>query len=204
MSLEQLPINFFDVVVIVVLLVGIAQGRKRGMSEELLNLIQWLVILFGCAAVYEPAGEMIRCFTGMFSRLSCYLLAYVGVGLVAVLVFAGIKRTLGGKLIGSDIFGRSEYYLGMASGLVRSSCILLAVLALLHARYFNPTEVRAMEKSQDEVYGSNFFPTLQSLQATVFDKSLTGSWIKQNLSFLLIKPTEPEKMELHQRDAVIP
>ena len=61
-----------------------------------------------------------------------------------------------------------------------------------------------MEKSQDEVYGSNFFPTLQSLQATVFDKSLTGSWIKRNLSFLLIKPTEPEKMEIHQRDAVIP
>jgi uncharacterized membrane protein required for colicin V production len=204
MSLEQLPINFFDAVVIVVLLVGIAQGRKHGMSEELLNLIQWLVILFGCAAIYEPTGDMIRQITGMFGRLSCYLLAYVGVGLLVVLVFTGIKRTLGGKLIGSDIFGRSEYYLGMASGLVRSSCILLAVLALLHARYFSPTEVRAMEKLQDDVYGSNFFPTLQSLQATVFDKSLTGSWIKQNLSFLLIKPTEPEKWELHQRDVVIP
>src|ERR1035437_4549261 len=204
MSLEQLPINFFDAVVIVVLLVGIAQGRKRGMSEELLSLIQWLAILFGCAAIYEPTGEMIRQLTGIFGRLSCYLLAYVGVGLLVVLVFAGIKRTLGGKLIGSDIFGRSEYYLGMASGLVRSSCILLAGLALLHARYFSPTEVRAMEKLQDDVYGSNFLPTLQSLQATVFDKSLTGSWIKQNLSFLLIKPTEPEKMDLHQRDAVIP
>lgn len=204
MSLEQLPINFFDAVVIVVLLAGIAQGRKHGMSEELLNLIQWLVILFGCAAVYEPAGDMIRRFTGMFGRLSCYLLAYVVVGLLAVLVFAQIKRALGGKLIGSDIFGRSEYYLGMASGLVRFSCILLAVLALLHARSFSPAEVRAMEKSQDDVYGSNFFPTLQSLQATVFDKSLTGSWIKRNLSFLLIKPTEPEKREFHQRDAVIP
>src|ERR1035437_8493684 len=123
MSLEQLPINFFDAVVIVVLLVGIAQGRKRGMSEELLSLIQWLAILFGCAAIYEPTGEMIRQLTGIFGRLSCYLLAYVGVGLLVVLVFAGIKRTLGGKLIGSDIFGRSEYYLGMASGLVRSSSL---------------------------------------------------------------------------------
>jgi len=29
-------------------------------------------------------------------------------------------------------------------------------------------------------------------------------WIKQNLDFLLIKPTEPETRELHQKDAVIP
>jgi hypothetical protein len=81
---------------------------------------------------------------------------------------------------------------------------LLAVLALLNSRYFSPTEVRAMQKFQDDVYGSNFFPTLHSLQSTVFDRSPTGAWIKQNLGFLLIKPTEPEKRELHQHDAVLP
>ena len=47
----------------------------------------------------------------------------------------------------------------MGSGLVRFSCMLLAALALLNARYFSPTEVRAMEKYQDDVYGSDFFPT---------------------------------------------
>ena len=140
----------------------------------------------------------------MFGRLSCYLLAYVGGALLVLLLFAGIKRALGGKLLGSDIFGRAEYYLGMGAGLVRFSCILLAALALLNARYFTPMEVRAMEKFQDDVYGSNFFPTLHSLQTTVFDKSLTGQWIKKNLGFLLIKPTEPEKKELHQKEVVIP
>jgi hypothetical protein len=92
----------------------------------------------------------------------------------------------------------------MASGLVRFSCMLLAALALLNARYFSPLEVRAMEKYQNDVYGSNFFPTLQTLQAAVFDKSLSGPWIKHNLGFLLIKPTEPENRELHQKDVDIP
>jgi hypothetical protein len=140
----------------------------------------------------------------MFGRLTCYLLAYVGGALLIILIFAGIKRSLGGKLLGSDIFGRSEYYLGMASGLVRGTCILLAGLALLNARYFSPMEVRANQKFQDDVYGSNFFPTLQSVQSTVFDKSLAGPWIKQNLGFLLIKPTEPDNSELHQKDAAFP
>jgi uncharacterized membrane protein required for colicin V production len=203
MSLDQLPINLFDLVVIVVLIAGIARGRKHGMSEELLGLLKWLAILFGCAAIYEPAGQFVGAFTTMLGRLSCYLLAYVGVGLVVLLLFAGIKRAVGGKLVGSDIFGRSEYYLGMVSGLVRSSCMLLAALALLNARHFSPLEVRAMEKFQDDVYGSNFFPTLHSLQTTVFDKSLTGPWIKENLGFLLIKPMEPDKRERHPRDVDI-
>jgi uncharacterized membrane protein required for colicin V production len=199
-TLDQLPFNLFDVVVMVVLTLGIFRGRKHGMSEELLSLVKWLAILFGCAALYQPGGE----FTSMFGRLACYLVAYVTGILLLFLLFAGIKRALGGKLLGSDIFGRAEYYLGMGSGLVRFSCILLAALALLNARYFSPTEVRAMQKFQDDVYGSDYFPTLHSVQSTVFDRSLTGPWIKENLGFLLIKPTEPEHKELHQKEFAFP
>jgi uncharacterized membrane protein required for colicin V production len=204
MSLDQLPVNFFDALLIVVLAAGIARGRKHGMSEELMSLLTWLAILFGCAIIYQPGGELIGQFTSMFSRLTCYLMAYVAGALLVVLLFAGIKRGLGGKLLGSDIFGRSEYYLGMGSGLVRFSCMLLAALALLNARYFSPTEVRAMEARDIDIYGSDFFPGLHSMQTTVFEKSLTGPWIKENLGFLLIEPTKPENKELHQKDFVFP
>ena len=110
----------------------------------------------------------------------------------------------GGKLLGSDAFGRTEYYLGMASGLVRFGCMLLVALALLNARYFSPAEVRAMQKYNDEVYGSDYFPGLHSVQEAVFEKSITGPFIKQHLDFLLIKPTEPEKNEYHQKDFGVP
>jgi uncharacterized membrane protein required for colicin V production len=204
MSLSQLPINLFDLVVIVVLAAGILRGRKHGMSEELLSLLKWLAILFGCAVAYEPGAALIGQFTNMFSRLTCYLIAYLAGGLVIFLLFVGLKRAVSGKLLGSDIFGRSEYYLGMGSGLVRVSCMLLAALALLNARYFSPKEVRAMEARDIDLYGSDFFPGLHTLQATVFDQSLTGPWIKENLGFLLIRPTQPEDKSLHQREADVP
>ena len=204
MSLDQLPINLFDALLIVVLAAGIARGRKHGMSEELMSLLTWLTVLFGCALLYQPGGALIAQFTSVFSRLSCYLMAYVAGALLVFLLFAGIKRGLGGKLLGSDIFGRSEFYLGMGSGVVRFGCILLTALALLNARYFSPTEVRAMEARDIDIYGSDFFPGLHSMQATVFEKSLTGPWIKENLGFLLIEPTEPEKKELHQKEYVLP
>lgn len=202
MNLDSLPVNLFDLVVIAVLLVGIFRGRKQGMSGELLPLLKWLAVLFGCAVAYEPMGSVFGHSTGMFSTLSCYLMAYVGAALVILLLFAGVKRALGDKLLGSDLFGRAEYYLGMGSGLLRFSCILLAALALLNARYFNPAEIQAMEKFQNDVYGSNFFPGLHSLQETVFERSLTGPFIKEHLSFLLIKPMQPEDKSIKQKEAV--
>jgi hypothetical protein len=204
MNLDALPINGFDLVLVVVLVLGVYRGRKLGMSNELLPLLMWLAILFGCAAAYEPIGLYFGQTTNVFSRLSCYLMAYVGAALVILMLFAGIKRAMGEKMVGSSVFGSAEYYLGMGSGLVRFACILLAALALLNARYYNPAEVKAMEAFQNDVYGSNFFPTLHTIQSTVFERSFTGVWIKENLGFLLIKPMQPEEKKFKQRDAVLP
>ena len=203
MSMDNLPINLFDLVLVAVLVTGVFRGRKNGMSGELLQLLMWLLIIFGCAAIYEPAGSFLAQ-SSPLALLTCFLLAYIGGALVIFGLFLLLKHALGGKLIGSDIFGSTEYYLGMASGVVRFSCILLAVLALLNARYFTPTEVRAMEKFQNDMYGSNFFPGLQSLQAEVFEKSFSGRFIKENLEFLLIKPTKPEKKDFRQKDLQVP
>jgi hypothetical protein len=201
MSLDKLPFNAFDVLLLVVICTGIARGRKLGMSGELLSLLKWLAILFGCAFAYQPVGDTFAHSTGIFSALTSYVLAYIVIALLILLIFALLKRGLEGRLLGSDAFGKAEYYLGMVSGIIRFSCILLALMAILNARYYSPTEVRAMEHFQNDVYGSNFFPTLQSLQAEVFERSLTGPWIKNNLSFLLIKPTAPEDKQLHQKEA---
>src|ERR1043166_3788265 len=190
LALNTLPINAFDFALIAILVIGVLQGRKHGMSEELLGMIKWLAILLGCALLYEPAGNLFAQSTTMFSHLSCYLMVYITAAVLIFAGFAGIKRGLGGKVIGSDIFGGAEYYLGMASGMVRFTCILLIGLALLNARYFSQTEIEAMAAQRKEIYGSDFFPGLHSLQSVVFERSLTGPWIKNSLSFLLIKPTE--------------
>jgi Uncharacterized membrane protein, required for colicin V production len=204
MSLSDLPINLFDLVLIVILVVGVLRGRKNGMSEELLSLATWLFVVFVCALAYEPLGKLIADSSRVFSLLNCYILAYVAAGIGVLLAFTFVKRGLGGKLIGSDIFGGAEYYLGMGSGLIRWTCMLLAALALLNARYFSPAEVKAMEAFQDDVYGSNYFPTLHSVQAAVFERSLVGPWIRNHLGFFLIKPTTPEKKEIKQKDYQLP
>src|SRR6266446_6241277 len=165
--MDKLPVNLFDVILLAVLGAGAWRGRKHGMSEELLMVLKWLSILLGCAFSYEPLGRLIAQ-QANFSLLNSYLMAYVSVGLAVLILFAGVKRAVGGKLLGTDLFGKSEYYLGIGAGLLRFCCMLLAALALLNARLFSDAEIQALARYQNDVYGSNFFPGLHSLQATVF------------------------------------
>ena len=200
MSLDKLPINLFDLLLFGVLVGGVFRGRKQGMSEEFLGLLKWLSIVAVGAFAYRPVGQFLADTCRLFSLLTCYLMAYVLIIVLLVSIFALLKRGIGGKLLGSDIFGSAEYYLGMGSGLIRFGCILIAGLALLNARAYTANEIQEMEKFQDREFGSQYFPTLASIQASVFQKSITGPWIHENMSFLLIEPTKPEKKELHQKE----
>jgi uncharacterized membrane protein required for colicin V production len=186
----KLPINLFDVVLIMVLVAGVMAGRRHGLSKELLSVLKWMTLLLGCAAIYEPVGTVLAEY-GVFDLLSAYLVAYLAAGLLILLLFSLLERRLAPKLVRSDVFGRTEYYLGMGSGMVRFGCILLVLLALLNARAFTPAEVKALNQYEQETYGTDIFPTLRNMQQTIFQDSFTGTLIKQDLGFLLIQSTPP-------------
>jgi uncharacterized membrane protein required for colicin V production len=182
---SDLTYNWFDLVVFVFLVIGVFRGRKRGMSEELLAIFMWLSIVLASANFYRPAGLFLVSITGM-SRLFCYITAYLLIAIVIKLLFSFIKRAVGEKLVGSDIFGRMEYYLGMAAGMLRYACMLLMFMAFLNAKSVSEAELKRVAKLQKDNFGDISFPTFGSLQQDVFKKSLVGSLTKQHLSNHLI------------------
>lgn len=182
------PFNLFDVLLALVLVSGFVHGRKHGLSVELLSTAKWLALLLLCAVSYRFSGKLIAS-TGLFDLLTCYVFAYLGTALAVFLVFSVVERRWAPKLVGTDFFGRSEYFLGMGFGALRFMSILFVGLALLNARLFSPSELRNIDRYQEENYGSHVFPGLHSLQTAVFERSLTGAFIKEDLGFLLIEPT---------------
>jgi len=197
--MASLSFNLFDFLLIAILVCGVFYGRKQGISVELFGVTKWLALLLGCAALYQPAGVLVAQATGL-SLLTAYLLAYVGAALLILVIFSMIKKRYAPKLVGTDAFGRGEYYLGMVSGMVQFGCMLLMALALLNARAFTLAELKALEQYQEAAYGSNVFPNLHSLQAAVFERSLFGPWIQQDLAFLLISPTEVDQTRPKYRE----
>lgn len=186
----NLPFNWFDLAVVLMLVVGYTRGKKNGMSQESLAVLKWVALVVVTAIAYEPLGVWAAS-TLKIGKLFAFLLSYCLVASVILCAFVFINRTLGEKLKGSDAFGKAEFYLAMPAGMLRFACITLVLLALLNARYYTTAEVKAMNKYQNDNYGSNFFPTLSSVQDDVFTKSFLGKQIKEHMSFLLIKPTAP-------------
>jgi len=186
----NLPFNWFDLAVVMMLFIGYTRGKKHGMSQESLAVLKWVILVVVAAVAYEPLGLWLAPTLGI-GKLLAFILAYTVVAGVVAGVFVYLNRTLGEKLKGSDTFGKAEFYLAMPAGMLRFACVTLVLLALLNARLYSTAEVKAMSKYQNDNYGSSFFPTLSSVQDDVFLRSIVGSQVKQHLSFLLIKPTAP-------------
>jgi uncharacterized membrane protein required for colicin V production len=188
--LKSLNLSVFDGFFILFLITGILRGRKRGISEEFLDMIQWIAIVVGGALAYPGIGSLLINYA-KFPALLANVLAYiVAVGII-VFLFKNLKRGVGEKLVQGDVFGRFEFYLGMLAGLIRFSCIAIFVLALIHAKYSTDAERERIAKLQRDNFGSISFPTFDEMQYSIFYKSASGNLIRTNLSMLLIKPVPP-------------
>ncbi len=177
--------NWFDLVAMAVLVVGFFVGRKRGMSLELLTVLQWVSIVFVGALACDPFGRMMSEYSGLnptLTYITAYLLTAIGIKVLFVL----FRRMTGEKLVTKAVFGNLEYYLGMGAGMVRFACILLFGLALLNAKQVTKKEIAAQLKYQQDWAGSIYFPPFGTIQQAVFEESLTGRAVKQFLSAQLI------------------
>lgn len=180
-------LTWFDLLLVGLVIFGIIRGRKRGMSEEMLDVFQWLTIIVVGALLYQPLGKLIS--FGINSGLFFgYVGAYIFIALMIKLTFTAMKRAVGEKLVHADAFGSFEYYLGMMAGALRFFCIVLFCMSLLHAKYISEAERLATAKMQADNFGSISFPTIGSLQQTVFRTSVMGKFIVTHLQDQLIEP----------------
>ena len=195
--------NWFDVALVGVLVLGAFRGRKRGMSQELIPLIKWITLVLVCGFLYRPVAEIIASNT-VFSMLTASITAYLGLALVTLIIFALVSRQLGGKIVGSDVFGKSEYYLGIMSGMVRFACILLFGLSLLNARFYTQEEIDARNRYVQKNYDNDFFPALFQVQDQVFRDSFAGQVIHEQLSFILIEPVKAQAKPIKRKELDLP
>jgi len=185
---NSLHLSWFDGVVVSVLVFGLFRGRKNGMSKEMLPLSEWFAVIFIAGLFYSFVAQWVDQMAGT-GRLMGNIMGYTLLALMIFLFFSMIKRPLGTRLFGSNVFGNAEYYLGTPSGMVRYCCVLLFVLSLLNARQYTPAQIQASNDFQQRWYGSDFFPDLYTIQDQVFRKSFTGPYIKKYLSVLMLEPT---------------
>ena len=188
---KNVSFNWVDLVLLVWLGIGLFRGRKNGMSEELLLVLRWLLIVVVGSLAYRPLGLLLKQYVPM-AILWCYLSAYLITALLISSVVAKIKSAAGEKLVGSDVFGKGEYYFGMAAGVLRFLCMVIAVMALMNSRIYTKAELDASVRLQRKNFESINFPTYGHIQQDVLFKSMSGRLAREYLPDLLITSVPPE------------
>src|SRR5476649_2540300 len=138
-SLDKVPFGWFDGALVAVIAFGIFIGRRNGMTKEVLPMFHALVTVLLCGLGYQFIGQQIINLSG-WGKTSCYLLSYFSLMFVVFLVFGYLKKIFLPRLMGSNVFGGSEYYLGMLAGAIRFGCILFAMLAVLNAPFYTQAD----------------------------------------------------------------
>lgn len=180
-------LNWFDFLVAVVVLAGVNLGNKRGMSKEVIVFLQWCVIVVVAALFYAPLGQLLSHWTGL-GEMTGYVIGYLFLAAVVKLIFSKINQRVGEKIEANHPFGRMEYYFGPVAGGVRFACVILLLMAVLHAGRQSAAANATAAKKQKDVYGEVYFPTIGMICQDVFNKSTSGKFVADNLSFLLITP----------------
>ena len=190
MGFNNLPFNWFDVVLVVVLGFGLWRGRKNGMSKEVMLVFQWLTLVLASGMGYPLFAPTYANTIGT-GKVASAMLGYCTLALATWLVFYILKGIFVPRLTGSNFFGGGEYYLGMVSGLIRFACMLLAALALLNAPFYTTADIQAHNAYVQRwfgggMYSGNYFPSVDTVQDHVFKKSFTGPYVTNYLGTLLI------------------
>jgi len=184
-KVDYAKFNYFDIIVIVWLFIGLLRGRKRGLSQELLPTFQWVGIVVAGGMLYwtfSPLIHQYAQFGMLWSNITAYLLIALGVRLI----YLWFKQMLAAKLVEKDPFGRAEFYLGMMAGVVRFACMLLVGLALMNSYVQTAAELAQTEKFQEAWFSDIRFPTYGEFQQEVLFKSFTGNLVESNLKSVLI------------------
>ena len=195
-----MPFNWFDILVVVILVVGALRGRKRGMSQELIPLLKWIAIVLVSGFFYKPVADFILSFTSMFSEWLAVFVAYLGLAFVLFVLFSAISRALGGKIIGSDVFGGAEYYLGIGAGILRWACMLIFGLSLLNSRLYTQEWINEHMQFVKQNFDSDFFPATYQVQDDCFRKSISGPVLMRGLSAILIAPANGQGKAIQRKE----
>ena len=186
------PVNWFDAAVLILLVFGLFRGRKNGMTRELGPMLQWLAVVIAAGLAYGIVAGLYANQCGLKGKVATAVLGYLSITAVLFLIFTPINQTLKKRAENGGLFGGSEYYLGMLSGLFRYACIIMFALALLNARSYTSAEIAAKKAYNERWYGGgmysgNYMPDLHTAQDAVFKQSFSGPYIQNYLGMLLIQ-----------------
>lgn len=123
-------LNWFDLVIIGILVLSAIVSIFRGLIKEVLSLLIWVAAFWLAWTFVEPTAELFNPYIDLPSAR--HLIAFVALFLSALIVGGLINYLLGG-LIKKTGLGATDRFFGMFFGLLRGAVAVTALVFFLKA-----------------------------------------------------------------------
>ncbi|MBA2502713.1 MAG: CvpA family protein, partial [Pyrinomonadaceae bacterium] len=183
--------NVIDIVLVLVVLLSVLNGFRRGFVLSALDLLGWLASLFAGLRFYQPVARWLGPRVDLWSEVWDQPIAFLLIAIVAGVLIRLLGNALLRRLPKDVHKRRVNRIFGIAPGFVNGVITAGILAALLLAIPLNESLRERARESAGVNRLAVFAERLESALAPVFDDA-----IAQTLNRLTIRPESNERVEL--------
>ena len=186
-----MAINPIDVLLVILILLSVLNGYRRGFVHGVLDLAGWVLSLLAGLRYYEPLaqwlGPRVDLWSEVWDRPVAFILIAVGVGVVVQVIGYSLLVRLPEDLRER----RVNRVLGVIPGFINGLIIVAIISALLLAI---PLNEGLSERTRDSALVNRLAVYAEQLEGEL--RPVFGDAIARSLNLLTIRPDSNERVEL--------
>lgn len=192
------PINYLDIIILLVVIFYAHEGYTLGFGLAFLDLLSFIISFIGALKFYTAIASVLILFFGMSLGVA-NAVAFFLIALTSEIILSLLARRfvhlIPGLPRGNPIFNAlksADHWLGVLPGLVSAFIILSFLLSVILTFPSSPVIKNAVTNS---VIGSALITN-----TSLFEKQLDtifGGALNDTLNFLTVEPKSSETVQLH-------
>jgi uncharacterized protein YkwD len=187
----MVAVNPIDILLVIVILLSVLNGYRRGFINGVLDLAGWVLSLLAGLRYYEPLaqwlGPRVDLWSEVWDRPVAFILIAVGVGVVVQVIGYSLLVRLPEDLRER----RVNRVLGVIPGFINGLIIVAIISALLLAI---PLNEGLSERTRDSALVNRLAVYAEQLEGEL--RPVFGDAIARSLNLLTIRPDSNERVEL--------
>ncbi len=183
--------NIIDVLLVLLILLSVLNGYRRGFILAVLDLLGWIVILLAGLRFYQPVARWLGARVDWWSEVWDQPIAFVLLAIIAGVLMRTLAIALLRRLP-KDLHKRSlNQLLGVVPGLAYGLILAAIAAALLLAM---PLTERLNERARESVLVNRLAVYAERLEAELHP--VFGEAIARTLNLLTVQPGSDQRVEL--------
>ena len=183
--------NLIDIVIIVVVLLSVLNGWRRGFILGVLDLLGWALVLIAGLRFYQPVARWLGAHVDLWSEVWDRPIAFVAIAILA----GGLVQFLGYMLLRrlpKELHKRTFNRLlgvipGLANGLITAALVSALLLVIPMSEGFRERARESPLVNRLAIYAEAFEAALHPVFAEA---------VAETLNFLTVQPESNERVEL--------